>query len=351
MIFNTMSDAAEEIKKVVNGGSCGDPLAFSRINQATRRLLNRNKKPIHIRRLVRFYTRKDIITLPAEVEKILHYTMDTVPMPMFSQAYEFVSHGPGELPCNPCFTAAYLEDRGNHYSTMFDVPSYEEFCGCNRAITGSCADSGPVYTGQTLVALSTSVNDTTRSLKLVARNTKNEAMGEAGAGFELPIWAWDGGIEGQVHVTDLPLSEPVRDVTWVHKPVTDGFVSLYAYDANTFQFYFLAKYHPHETNPRYRRYRVTAPDCCCGHSILAWCELGYVPMNHGQDVLIIQNIDAIKMMVMAIEMENERDFQMAKAYEADAYRLIEEQRMSERTHDYNLIQVSHCYGFGGITRV
>ena len=42
------------------------------------------------------------------------------------------------------------------------------------------------------------------------------------------------------------------------------------------------------------------------------------------------------------------EFQAAKAYEADAYRLIEEQRTGERTHDYNLIQSSKCWGFGGI---
>jgi len=169
---------------------------------------------------------------------------------------------------------------------------------------------------------------------------------------ELPISQWHNGVDGNIlyNVGDdvVRFLEDVRDVTWVRKPVTSGHISLYTLDPETFQMYFLAKYLPHETNPRYRRYRITSPDYKYGSSVLAWCELGYVPQNHPDDVLIIQNIDAIKMMVMALEMENERDFQMAKAYESDAYRLIEDQRNSERTHDYNSIQVSEAYGFGDI---
>jgi hypothetical protein len=148
--------------------------------------------------------------------------------------------------------------------------------------------------------------------------------------------------------TTFALSELVRDVERVIKPVTAGFVSLYTYDEDTHQLFFLAKYHPQETNPRYRRYRITRPCHTCGTSVYALCELGYVPMSHPDDVLIIQNMDALKLMVMAIEFENEREFQSAKAYEADAYRLIEEQRSAERTHDYNFMQVSGCYGFGDI---
>lgn len=396
MIFYTLADAAQEIKSVVDGGACTLPTVYTRINQAMRRIMNRPKKPLHIRRLVRFYSYKDIITLPREVDRILHYTMDGVPAPLFSQAYEFVSGGPGELDgCDHCIAGKYLEDLGNQFSLMFDVPSryYDEVSSSESSsssatnnfnmsqftasLTGNPAFTQadlaaasanpniqnvtpaseytkyqPRYSSQKIIALSTAEADRDLSIYLVGRNGKNEMLGANGTGAELKISQWSGGVEGEIFYNagsnDFNMLDDVRDITWVRKPTTTGHVSLYTFDPETFQLYFLAKYMPHEINPRYRRYRITSPDYKYGSSIVAWCELGYVPQNHPDDVLIIQNIDALKMMVMALEMETERDFQMAKAYEADAYRLIEDQRNSERTHDYNLMQVSENYGFGDI---
>ena len=350
MMFFTMQDAVDELKPRINGGSCRSETAMARINQATRRLLNRPRKPVHIERVIRFFTYKDTITLPREVAKIMHYAMDGAPAPLFSRAYEFVSGGWGELcGCGQCNLASkYLVDMGGHYSTMFELPSLS---------ADEDNESEPVYPSFTLAAFSTAAADVTKALKIYGRNAKNEVLGSPDPCLELPIQAWDGGVEGNL-VEDLAgmnpderriaVSEPVRDVERVQKPATDGFVSLYAYNADTHQMYFLAKYHPQETNPQYRKYKITAPDYALGSSIYALCELGYVPQTDPDDILIVQNMDALKLMVMAIELENEREFQAAKAYDADAYRLIDEQRSAERTHDYNLIQQSPCYGFGDI---
>lgn len=346
MIFNTLEDAVNELRPRINGGTCRFETAAARINQATRRLMNRARKPIHIERIIRFYTRKDTITLPREVEKIKHYTMDGYPAPLFGYAYEFVDGGWGEMNGSNAIPGKYLIDMGTQFSTMFDLPSMSE------------ADDGsqePAFGSFKLVAFSTSLSDIGKSLRIHGRNAKNEVLGSPNAGIELPISVWDGEIEGNIRMelasgqTDnFTLSVLVRDVERVAKPATAGFVSLYSYDETTHQMYFLSKYHPQETNPRYRRYRITSPDYVEGSSIYALCELGYTPLELPNDVLIVQNMDALKLMVMAIEFENEREFQTAKAYEADAYRLIEEQRTGERTHDYNMIQVSKCYGFGDV---
>ena len=350
MIFTTLQEAVVELKPRINGGMCSWPTAVDRINQATRRIMNRPRKPVHVERVIRFFTDKDTITLPREVEKILHYTMDTRPAPAFSQAYEFVSGGLGELGCGPCIPGKFLMDRGNHYSTMFDLPSFE--CHEER-------EREPVFKSFKLVAFSTDKDDTGKELIIYGRNDKNEVLGSPQPGMRLPINTWHGGVEGEIlmDLASMPAekfkqsSVPVRDVERVSKPETEGFVSLYTYDPDTHQMYFLSKYHPQETNPRYRRYRITSPDYVHGTSIYALCELGYTPLHNADDVLIIQNLDALKMMIMAIEFENEREFQAAKAYEADAYRLIEDQRTSERQHDYNLIQVSPTYGMGDIRAV
>ena len=79
MVFFTMQDAVDELRPRINGGTCRNETAIARINQATRRIMNRPRKPIHVERIVRFFTRKDFITLPREVEKVIHYTVDEVP--------------------------------------------------------------------------------------------------------------------------------------------------------------------------------------------------------------------------------------------------------------------------------
>ena len=393
MIFFTLQDAITELRPRINGGTCRDETAIARINQATRRIMNRPRKPIHIERVIRFFTRKDFITLPREVEKIISYTVDGIPAPQFGRAYEFVSGGFGEVACHhPCGAGKFLVDMGSHYSTMFDLPSMEALDDALDSSTGAAAagiveGSGietiadmaarirdtsltddtavstscggcvqePVFTSFKLAAFSTSANDVTKALSIYGRDNMNQALGSPLPCMQLPIQQWHGGVEGELFLDsasmpdpNFALSELVRDVHNVGKPETDGFVSLYTYDENTHQMYFLAKYHPQEVNPRYRRYRITHPDFVNGSSVYALCELGYVPLTETDDILLVQNMDALKMMVMAIEFENEREFQAAKAYEADAYRMIEEQRSSERTHDDNLIQVSRAYGFGNI---
>lgn len=352
MIFTTLQDAVTELSPRINGGTCRWETAVTRINQATRRIMNRPRKPIHVERVVRFFTRKDTITLPREVEKILHYTVDGSPAPLFGRGYEFVSGGWGEVACHhPCASGKYLVDMGSHYSTMFDLP-------CMEAAEDEVTNQEPLFSTFKLAAFSTSAGDVTKALVIYGRDGSNQVLGSPNPGMQLPIQQWHGGIEGELFM-DLAsadgvgpfVSEPVRDVERVLKPETGGFVSLYSYDPDTHQMFFLSKYHPQETNPRYRRYRITYPDFVDGSSIYALCELGYVPLQHADDILIVQNMDAMKLMVMAIELENERSFQEAKAYEADAYRLIEEQRTAERTHETNLIQVSDCFGFGGIRAI
>ena len=358
MIFTTMRDAVTELSPRINGGTCRAETAMARINQATRRIMNRPRKPVHVERVVRFFSRKDTITLPREVEKIKHYAMDGSPAPLFGTAYEFVSGGWGELCCSPGIPGKFLVDRGNFHSTMFDLPCMEtgetEYAaGDPQGRVQSCRE--PAFSAFKLVAFSTSRDDVTKALSVYGRGEKNESLGEGEPCLQLPIHEWSGGVEGEIFMDlaskpdpNFALSVPVRDIERVAKPRTAGFVSLYSYDEATHQMYFLSKYHPQETNPRYRRYRITSPDYVLGSSVYALCELGYVPLESLDDVLIVQNLDALKMMVMAIEFENERDFKSAKAYEADAYRLIEEQRSGERTHDYNLIQTSKCYGFGDV---
>ena len=92
MIFYTLQDAITELRPRINGGTCRVETAIARINQATRRIMNRPASR-STSSASSASSPQDFITLPREVEKILHYTVDGRPAPLFGRAYEFVSGG------------------------------------------------------------------------------------------------------------------------------------------------------------------------------------------------------------------------------------------------------------------
>jgi hypothetical protein len=95
--------------------------------------------------------------------------------------------------------------------------------------------------------------------------------------------------------------EDFYDIDAVFKPITKGYVTLLAYDPLTFQTYFLSKYRPDETAPRYRRYRITNRFSGTGSSILCLCKLAHVPLYEDDDIMLVQNMDAMVDMADALE--------------------------------------------------
>jgi len=144
-------------------------------------------------------------------------------------------------------------------------------------------------------------------------------------------------------------------ITSVVKPVTKGYVYLSAYAPDPLVRFDLATYHPDETNPYYRRYRVTAicqcktaltncalcayKDTCAAYTncaltgttttppytATALVKLRYLPLTHDNDPLLIQNLPAIKMMLQAIRRLDAGDFPTGKAFETSAVNTLLEQ--------------------------
>lgn len=331
MLF-VLGDAKDQVHRYVDGGSSIDaPVVVKRINEALRRLIIKgNWKNTY--GTIRIYTQNNTITLPRGCEKCLGVNIDGDPRRVFTPWYEFLSHGPGEVDGGSGKTAwkRDLKDEGNGHPVFFDPPT---------------------DTARKIFAVSTEAEDKGQQIRLKGYTTyRNEVRQNGSNGEIIAIGRWTGGIEGQLDKADFPelTDNTFTEVTSVHKPVTRGYVSLYSYDEDTDQMWFLGKYHPDETTPDYRRYRLlgacmppTALDTTGNYyqSVLCLVKTSWVKASEDHDVLCVQNLDAIKNMVIAIEKENSYEQDDAVKYEATAIRILKEQLGDSQTIDNTSVNI------------
>ena len=315
----TLADARSALKQYVDNGSCDETRIDTRLDEAMRRLFNKKDIPHALHRL-RVKLQNCCFPLPYFADTIVGFSIDGTPARVFGQAYEFLSSGPGDT----LYPAAYgvmnnLIDLGE-FPTQFDIPVADD----NTA--------GRVEDQYRLIAFSTANEDRDKSITI---RGYDKLLGEiewisstSGPGETLKINHWSGGTEGLVSgalTGQHHSTRYFRQISQVYKPETKGYVSLYAFNPSTNYMYFLAKMHPKETTPHYRRYRVTNCDSCA-HCILALVRLRYIKPTAAEDILPVQNLDAIKFMLMALKEEDSRAASAADVLEQKAVSLLKEQQ-------------------------
>lgn len=110
-------------------------------------------------------------------------------------------------------------------------------------------------------------------------------------------------------------------ISGVQKPVTQGPILLYAVDATSGNEVLIAKYEPSETNPSYRRYFCNDIPINTDSSPVIIKVTGkkrFIPVSQPTDLLIIPNIAALRLEVLAIERELASDFQGAELFHKQA---------------------------------
>lgn len=116
----------------------------------------------------------------------------------------------------------------------------------------------------------------------------------------------------------------IRHITRVIKEVTDGPVYAYQYDAFNDVNLDLAVYEASETNPDYQTTRLGGcyAGACCGRPkmISALVKLKFIPARFDNDLVIIDNEDAIAMMMQAIKFDDAYDADQKRKMEAEAVR-------------------------------
>ena len=337
----TLLDARNHVANFVESGTCPTlPIVVSRINEACRRLMHKANWSGTVAR-IRFATYNNTITLPRGALAVLDVDVDTVPRQVFGQTYEFLENGPGELQPLEGYGSDLL-DLGDGYPTFFEIP-----------------------TGQNcqLVAFSTAREDIGKQLTLWGMKDHNmEALTAGVPGELLTIGWWKNGVEGSIQVNTMPdlSTSSFNQITAVKKPVTVGYVSLYTYKpvvtpgvatAEDNRMYFLAKYHPEETQPGYRRYRLTQPDTDNGANVLCRVKMRFEPLSHDTDILPIQNLDALKMSVIAIREENDKNAASAKEYWTSALGLLNDQLVDSRDGTDNILQMHDQFAIGGAPNI
>jgi hypothetical protein len=134
----------------------------------------------------------------------------------------------------------------------------------------------------------------------------------------------------------------VKSVSQVDKPITDGYVSLYAYDyGRDNDMTLIGQYHPTETNPQYRRIRI-------GKSC-AWARILYrvqaPTITSIYDYIPLENARAVITAVHAADLEDKDFAEQATRYWALAYKYLSNQQEALAGHAMQAIQVNNLtYG-------
>ena len=326
----TLGYAIQVLAKYCGTGKQTDnPTVPDDINQAIEVLMNKPKLWTHTVQNLIFCAPNGQLTLPREVAKINKCCINGRFAGVQSQWYEYMSNGPGLLESQRETSMSPLIDRG-FVCTQYDIPyglaSY-------------------------LLVVSDRKEDV--GAKILFRgldDTEREVHTDKMFGEYVQI---QGGEDEKAWISENKFSKIIS----IEKPVTKGYVYLSVIWPDTGVRYFLGSIHPDETVPRYRRYFVKetpeelASDIApTPHRIDAICKMQYVPATHDSDVLLIQNLSALKHMLKAIRLEDAEQLEMAIKYEATA-----ERRMNEMTenleNDDGAIDIITTNRFGDIDEV
>lgn len=170
---------------------------------------------------------------------------------------------------------------------------------------------------------------------------------------------WSEGIVLALTKPFASTSTYVRRIDRVLKDETEGDVRLFAYDPVTDILDDIALYGPSETNPDYERYRLNAatwpstttpgaPNCCnTSFSVVALVKLRFFPVKHDTDLVIIDNVEAIKDMIQSIRFGEAGDFTNADKAEIRALRELNMQ-IADHNPEPQIAVSNDVFGSTGI---
>jgi hypothetical protein len=138
---------------------------------------------------------------------------------------------------------------------------------------------------------------------------------------------------------------PFKWIFGITKPKTFGFIKLIGIsDKQAGTGVTLGYYAPNETNPRYRRIKVSAK--------CKWVRIKYrrttQPLENDYDVLPLSSYQAILDLLKCIRLRETNNIDIAEQYEAKAVQLLTEIQLTEDGPDFGPIQVDPSFGVGTI---
>lgn len=333
MIFN-LGDARTFCQNAIGEGV--DPAsgeACDVINEATQHLLRKGHWKHSIKRMhIRTYN--DVVPCPASVSAILKVNFCRTPGFVFGQWYEFMDAGPGTLLTENVNTSGMdLVDQGT-FPTFFPIGD----------------------TAMTIAAFSSEVADMTETVRVRGFNANYEEVAPTTPGELLRINYWGNGTEGTINnpVNLRESSNQFVEVSSIVKPVTVGHVSLYAVNFDNVTatpiIYFLGKYGPNETQPGYRRYKISSTTSREELCVNALVKIQYVPVIYDSDPLLIQDLPALKLMCKAIHEMNHGSMDDYRNLRNEAVELLDEQLKDGQAPQLHL-DVDEEMSFGSLPEI
>lgn len=139
--------------------------------------------------------------------------------------------------------------------------------------------------------------------------TKDEALSN-GSG-KIRILSVGDSVDSTFYTDSITEPTLVKAISHIEKPVTIGYVSLYAFDyGRSNDMALIGQYHPSETNPKYRRIRIGRP--------CAWVRMIYrvrsPEITSEFDYIPIENPRAIIAAVHAVDLEDKDFIEQAQKY-------------------------------------
>lgn len=285
----------------------------SLINQAQRKLLRRGDwsgtvVPIYV------CVSNGCVVWPRYVQEVRRINMCNRTIPVRNMWYEFLERGPR------CNWLGWLHWPESKLSDQGRTSVFQDIQG----------------DGRTVRAYARCQNDMGKTVTVFGIDNNGQTLQTRNADGSWSI--------GQVLTLQTPFASTstfVRSIDYILKDPTQCPVDLYAYNATTNLLEDLAHYEPSETRPSYSRTRLVAtyptggtstfvpPQGCCGltRSVVALVKLRFIEAQNPTDLLIIDNEDALQMMVQSLKLREKNDTAAARLMENEA--VFELQRQLE----------------------
>ena len=144
-------------------------------------------------------------------------------------------------------------------------------------------------------------------------------------------------VESTFFVDSVTLPTFVKSVSQVDKPITEGYVSLYAYDyGRSNDMTLIGQYHPSEVNPQYRRIRIGKP--------CAWARISYriqtPSITSIYDFIPLEQERAIITAVHACDLEDKDFADQSARYWQIAFAYLKNQQESIDGHAMSVPQIN-----------
>lgn len=291
----TLGEAKDSSILEIAGVSTGSPRFLQLLNEATRVLMRRGDWEGTV---LPIYTcvARGCVVWPRYVGEVRKINVCNQSIPVENGWYRFMEWH-GRCDRNHYGWQDWLGEHAR-LENRDHLPVFQSILGDNRTIR--------VYSFTPL--------DNGKTVQLFGEDCNGQPLTTKGAG------GWRDGITITLQAPYVETTITVRRIDRVLKSLTQGPVRLYANNSGTLED--VAYYEPSETNPNYQRSTIficgCSTSCASTKPVVAMVKLAFVPARVDTDLVLISNLDALKLAMQSQNFGDAGDFANKRAYLADA---------------------------------